>query len=57
MIHFENLEQLFGKSLVAMKANNKGDNSNLFGYSKERETNDIVLDVYFCLNLPLDKGK
>ena len=52
MIHFEKLKQLFGKSLVARGRANKGDNS-----TRQRETNDIVLDVYFCLNLNFEKGK
>ena len=51
MIHFEKVEQLFGKSLVARGRANKGDNS-----IRQRGRNDIVLDVYFCLNLPFEKG-
>ena len=52
MIHFAKLEQLFGKSLVARGRANKGDNS-----IRQRARNDIVLDVYFCLNLTFEKGK
>ena len=55
MIDFEKLEQLFGNSLVGKTRAKKGDYS--FGYSIEIETNKIVLDVYFCLNLPFDKRK
>ena len=55
LIDFEKLEQLFGKSLVGKTRAKKGDNS--LGYNKEREINNIVFDVYFCLNLPFDKRK
>ena len=55
MIDFEKLEELFGKSLVGKTRAKKGDNS--LGYNKEREINNIVFDVSFCLNLPFDKRK